>query len=400
MGEVNRKRLKELAKREYNNVCADCEYPNPDWASVTIGVFLCYECALIHRGLGSHISIAKSFELDNWDQASLLTMERNGNELAKQHYEKVLREQWIRAKYERKEFMNKSDAVYNRGYMEGFLMKKGKKDKKLEKRKFVLSQVDQTLKYYVKNNSKTPKAVINISDLNAIFCDPCKMKTVKNPNALHLTYLKDGYTRSIYVYSEDGKEIVEWYNAIRAAKFHYLQIAYPTCSPDELLPHLTRDFVKEGWLWKTGPKVGDSYKKRWFILDYRKLMYLEDPLDPYPKGEIYLGEKSKQFNISSGIPPPLKQLHFGFILKTPDRTWLFSAETEEERKSWIHSISSVLETPESPQDSSVYLRQNLRNSFSYKHNKSRDSSSSNNRNSGSSLTGGTIRKGKNFFSFS
>lgn len=66
--------------------------------------------------------------------------------------------------------------------------------------------------------------------------------------------------------------------AIRAAKYQHLQVSYPTCPPVELLPLLTRDFLKEGLLWKTGPKVGDSYKKRWFTLDHRKLMYLEDPL--------------------------------------------------------------------------------------------------------------------------
>ncbi|XP_053201575.1 arf-GAP with dual PH domain-containing protein 1-like [Panonychus citri] len=411
MSEVNRNRLKELAKRPYNNLCADCDHPNPDWASVTIGVFLCAECALIHRGLGSHISSAKSFDYDNWDQESLTAMEQYGNELAKEHYEKhvppyyrrpshddpnVLREQWIRAKYERKEFMHQVDTVYSRGYMEGFLMKKGKKDKKVERRKFVLSEVDQTLKYYVKSSSKTPKAVINIPDLNATFCDPIKLKTIKSPNALQLTYLKDGNTRSIYVYADDGKEIIDWYMAIRAAKYQHLQVSYPTCPPVELLPLLTRDFLKEGLLWKTGPKVGDSYKKRWFTLDHRKLMYLEDPLDPFPKGEIYLGEKGKQFAISSGIPAPLKQHMYGFILKTPERTWLFSADTEEERKHWISAISSVLETPETPQDCQVYLRHNLRNSASYK--KSRSSTGSH-RNSGSSFTG-TLRKGKNFLSFS
>ncbi len=50
--------------------------------------------------------------------------------------------------------MHQVDTVYSRGYMEGFLMKKGKKDKKLERRKFVLSEVDQTIKYYVKSVSK------------------------------------------------------------------------------------------------------------------------------------------------------------------------------------------------------------------------------------------------------
>lgn len=41
---------------------------------------------------------------------------------------------------------------------------------------------------------------------------------------------------------------------------------------------LTFDFAMEGWLWKTGPKITDGYRKRWFTLDNRKLMYHEHPL--------------------------------------------------------------------------------------------------------------------------
>ena len=116
--------------------------------------------------------------------------------------------------------------------------------------------------------------------------------------------------------------------------------------------------------------------------------------DPFPKGEIYLGERSKQYAVLSGIPPGLKEHKYGFILKTPERTWLLGAETEDERSTWIWAISDILDTPETHHDCSVYLRHNLRNSYSYKKNRNSDGS---NRNSGSSFTG-TIRKGKNFFS--
>lgn len=44
------------------------------------------------------------------------------------------------------------------------------------------------------------------------------------------------------------------------------------------MKRLTQDFVKEGWLWKTGPRSSDGYKKRWFTLDNRKLMYHDEPL--------------------------------------------------------------------------------------------------------------------------
>lgn len=70
---------------------------------------------------------------------------------------------------------------------------------------------------------------------------------------------------------------------------HRLEIAFPSMRENDLLEHLTDDFLKEGWLWKTGPKVSDSYKKRWFTLDGRKLMYHDDMFDAHPKGEIFIG---------------------------------------------------------------------------------------------------------------
>ena len=74
------------------------------------------------------------------------------------------------------------------------------------------------------------------------------------------------------------KDIIDWYTAIRAVKFRNMQIAFPETPIEELLKCLSRDFLKEGFLWKTGPRVGDSYNKRWFVLDDRKLMYLDQPL--------------------------------------------------------------------------------------------------------------------------
>ncbi len=41
------------------------------YASCTIGVFLCETCAGIHRSLGAHLSRIKSLKLDNWDDNTL-----------------------------------------------------------------------------------------------------------------------------------------------------------------------------------------------------------------------------------------------------------------------------------------------------------------------------------------
>ena len=65
----------------------------------------------------------------------------------------VLREEWIKAKYERLEFQDPEKQEYIRGNKEGFLMKLGKDTTtKFNKRRFVLSETEGTLKYYNKED--------------------------------------------------------------------------------------------------------------------------------------------------------------------------------------------------------------------------------------------------------
>lgn len=164
-------------------------------------------------------------------------------------------------------------------------MKRGKEDSRYHPRKFVLSEADDTLRYFVREK-KDPKAILKVSELNVVFA-PEKMKC---PTSMQLTFLKDGTTRHIYLYHDDPEVITNWYMAIRCAKLHRLQVAYPSANEADLIDHLTEDFAKEGWLWKTGPRVSDGFKKRWFTLDNRKLMYHDEPLDAHPKGEIFVGK--------------------------------------------------------------------------------------------------------------
>ncbi|XP_060524192.1 centaurin-gamma-1A isoform X2 [Cylas formicarius] len=102
-----------------NNFCVDCDAPNPDWASLNLGVLMCIECSGIHRNLGSHISRVRSLNLDEWPPGHLSVMLAIGNTLANsvweyQTYNKTKpnpgssreeRERWIRSKYENKEFL-------------------------------------------------------------------------------------------------------------------------------------------------------------------------------------------------------------------------------------------------------------------------------------------------------
>eukprot|EP00918_Siedleckia_nematoides_P033549 GHVU01072868.1.p1 GENE.GHVU01072868.1~~GHVU01072868.1.p1 ORF type:complete len:326 (-),score=36.91 GHVU01072868.1:1703-2605(-) len=287
-------------------------------------------------------------------------MESIGNLRARQKYEMyvplcyhrptehdpmVLREQWIRRKYEAKEFEAPDKQGYINGQMEGYMWKRGKDDKKFCRRKFILSEAKNTLTYYVKED-RNAKAVIHIDIINVTLV-PEKMGT---PNGMQILYDADGHTRSIYVYTEQAKDIIDWYMAIRSAKLNRLRIAYPFVAEELLAKDITHNFIKEGWLQKTGPRSGDAFRKRWISLDRRKLMYFDDPLNAFPKGEIYLGTRDERFGVLKGAPPGIKEVNYCFTLKTPERKFVFSTDSYEDRDDWIAAINSMLESPMTPRE--------------------------------------------------
>ena len=63
----NLARLRDLMAAKDNRVCAECPEPNPDWAAINLGVFVCLRCSGLHRQLGVHVSKVKSCTMDLWN---------------------------------------------------------------------------------------------------------------------------------------------------------------------------------------------------------------------------------------------------------------------------------------------------------------------------------------------
>eukprot|EP00960_Hanusia_phi_P076135 768521-Hanusia_phi.AAC.1 len=119
--EKAQKILDACIKNPDNRHCADCNALGPRWASMNLGIFVCLNCSGIHRRLGVHISKVKSVTLDGWKIKWAEWMKSRGNKISNayfegntntRHYKKpnentssLELEEFIRAKYERKEWI-------------------------------------------------------------------------------------------------------------------------------------------------------------------------------------------------------------------------------------------------------------------------------------------------------
>ncbi|XP_076956820.1 ADP-ribosylation factor GTPase-activating protein AGD4-like [Bidens hawaiensis] len=75
-----------------NDLCAECGAPEPDWASLNLGILVCIECSGVHRNLGVHISKVRSinFDVKVWEPSVIELFQNLGNAYCNSIWENLL----------------------------------------------------------------------------------------------------------------------------------------------------------------------------------------------------------------------------------------------------------------------------------------------------------------------
>jgi hypothetical protein len=79
---ASHRELKALSRLPCNSMCADCDAQYPGWAALPHGIFLCIECAQVHRRVGRHVSQVKAINTGTylWYEDEIEVMRAAGNE--------------------------------------------------------------------------------------------------------------------------------------------------------------------------------------------------------------------------------------------------------------------------------------------------------------------------------
>lgn len=314
--------------------------------------------------MGVHHSKVRSLHLDTecWDRGQLDLMLAMGNVKCREKYEAstpcwylrpsadqdsaIVRENWIRAKYERKEFLADAKEPLSISPMperprEGFLYK-ANKSKVWQKRYFMLH--GRHLCYYKTPGDSYPKGVIDICELSF------KLPHAPDQNK-RFVFEASTSKRTYPIAAETAAEMLDWVHTLKRSAAYYITLlnsgqladvpgAGQRAGEEKAVLPLTFNqmgtALKQGVLSKVGGRW-QSWNKRLCVLTERTLFYFkkEKPAaSDLSEGGIPLGDCF----VSSGDVKAGKP--FCVSLATAARIYFLCASTDVEKQEWQAALAA------------------------------------------------------------
>lgn len=311
----------EVAKKiwlvEANRRCADCNAPNPDWASINLCVVMCKRCAGEHRSLGPNISKVRSLKMDHkvWTQELIELFQRIGNTASNKF--------WA-ANVPPSEAIDVTSSMAER---KKFILAKYREGKYRRYHQLFGNQAEL---------DKALCAAVTTSDLTEtqalVFCGAdvsCSTGDPSYPTPIALAEQAGQRLQMEFLMQNRTSEIPRLELGTNIEKEYYV-----------VRPNITHN----GFLYKTSSmnrlvterKAKEEFSRRWCVLNDGVLSYYETNLSSTPNGEIKMGE----IVCVAVNPPDTHGYESTFEIYTQsERLYLFAADSPEEAREWVKSIT-------------------------------------------------------------